>query len=103
MRKIFFCAAESAALPATRVSAPGSKRAVQFAARRPNAVVPPGRLATGLGHARDIDTHLPSYMAEYPYKLEGNLTTVARKPPRENMLPDVTLNGYLRIAPLRPF
>jgi hypothetical protein len=42
-------------------------------------------------------------MAEYPYKLEGNLTTVARKPPRENMLPDVTLNGYLRIAPLRPF
>jgi hypothetical protein len=49
----------------------------------------------------DIDTHLPSYMAEYRHRLEDNLTTVARKA-RENTLPDVTLtDGDLRIAPLR--
>ncbi len=49
----------------------------------------------------DIDTHLPSYMAEYRHKLEDNLTTVARKA-RENTLPDVTLmDGDLRIAQLR--
>jgi Tn3 transposase DDE domain len=49
----------------------------------------------------DIDTHLPSYMAEYRHKLEDSLTTVARKA-RENTLPDVTLtDGHLRIAPLR--
>ena len=38
----------------------------------------------------DIDTHLPSYVAEYRHRLEDNLTTVARKA-RENTLPDVTL------------
>jgi TnpA family transposase len=49
----------------------------------------------------DIDTHLPSYMAEYRHKLEDNLTNVACKA-RENTLPDVTLtDGDLRITPLR--
>ncbi len=49
----------------------------------------------------DIDTHLPSYMAECRQRLEDNLTTVARKA-REKTLPDVTLaDGDLRIAPLR--
>jgi TnpA family transposase len=49
----------------------------------------------------DIDTHLPSYMAECRQRLEDNLTTVARKA-REKTLPDVTLaDGDLHIAPLR--
>jgi hypothetical protein len=49
----------------------------------------------------DVDTHLPSYVAECRQRLEDNLTTVARKA-REKTLPDVTLaDGDLRIAPLR--
>jgi TnpA family transposase len=49
----------------------------------------------------DIETHLPSYLAECRQRLEDNLTTVAAKA-RENTLPDVTLaDGDLRIAPLR--
>jgi TnpA family transposase len=48
----------------------------------------------------DVDTHLPSYMAECRQRLEDNLTTVASKA-REKTLPDVTLaEGELRIAPL---
>jgi TnpA family transposase len=49
----------------------------------------------------DVDSHLPSYMAEGRQRLEDNLTTVAAKA-REKTLPDVTLaDGELRIAPLR--
>ncbi len=49
----------------------------------------------------EVDTHLPSYMAECRQRLEDNLTTVAAKA-REKTLPDVTLaDGELRIAPLR--
>jgi hypothetical protein len=49
----------------------------------------------------DVDTHLPSYMAECRQRLEESLTTVAAKA-REKTLPDVTLvDGELRIAPLR--
>ena len=49
----------------------------------------------------DIDTHLPSYLAECRQRLEDTLTTVASKA-RENTLPDVTLaDGKLRITPLR--
>jgi TnpA family transposase len=49
----------------------------------------------------DVDTHLPSYMAECRQRLEDNLTTVAAKA-QEKTLPDVTLaDGQLRIAPLR--
>jgi TnpA family transposase len=49
----------------------------------------------------DVDTHLPSYLAECRQRLEDNLTTVAGKA-RENTLPDVTLaDGDLRIVPLR--
>jgi TnpA family transposase len=49
----------------------------------------------------DVDTHLPSYMAECRQRLEDNLSTVASKA-REKTLPDVTLaDGELRIAPLR--
>ena len=49
----------------------------------------------------DVDTHLPSYLAECRQRLEDNLTTVARKA-REKTLPDVTLaDGDLRIAHLR--
>ncbi len=48
----------------------------------------------------DINTDLPSYLAECRQRLEDNLTTVASKA-RENTLPDVTLaNGELHIAPL---
>jgi hypothetical protein len=35
----------------------------------------------------DVDTHLPSYVAECRQRLEDNLTTVARKA-REKTLPD---------------
>ena len=49
----------------------------------------------------DVDTNLPSYMAELRQRLEDNLTAVSSKA-RENRLPDVTpVNGELRIAPLR--
>ncbi len=49
----------------------------------------------------DIDTHLPSYLAESRQRLEDTLTAVASKA-RENTLPDVTLaDGKLRITPLR--
>ncbi len=49
----------------------------------------------------DIDTQLPSYLAECRQRLDDNLTMVARKA-REKTLPDVTLaDGDLRIAPLR--
>jgi hypothetical protein len=49
----------------------------------------------------DVDTHLPSYLAECRQRLEDNFITVARKA-REKTLPDVTLaDGDLRIAPLR--
>jgi TnpA family transposase len=49
----------------------------------------------------EVDTNLPSYMAELRQRLENNLTAVSSKA-RENTLPDVTLlNGDLRIAPLR--
>ena len=49
----------------------------------------------------DVDTNLPSYMAELRQRLEDNLTAVSSKA-RDNTLPDVTLvNGDLRIAPLR--
>jgi hypothetical protein len=49
----------------------------------------------------EVDTNLPSYMAELRQRLEDNLTAVSSKA-RENTLPDVTLlNGDLRIAPLR--
>ena len=49
----------------------------------------------------DIDTHLPSYLAECRQRLEDDLTTVASKA-REKTLPDVTLaDGKLRITPLR--
>jgi hypothetical protein len=49
----------------------------------------------------DVDTHLPSYLAECRQRLEENLITVACKA-REKTLPDVTLaDGDLRIAPLR--
>jgi TnpA family transposase len=49
----------------------------------------------------DVDTHLPSYMAECRQRLEENLSTVAAKA-REKTLPEVTLvDGELRIAPLR--
>ena len=50
---------------------------------------------------RDLDTHLPSYLAECRQRLEDTLTTVASKA-RENTLPDVTLaDGKLRLTPLR--
>ncbi len=39
----------------------------------------------------DIDTDLPSYMAESRQRLEDNLTTVASKA-RDKTLPDVTLD-----------
>jgi len=49
----------------------------------------------------DIDTDLPSYLAERRQRLEDTLTTVASKA-REQTLPDVTLaDGKLRITPLR--
>jgi hypothetical protein len=49
----------------------------------------------------DIDTHLPSYLAECRQRLADTLTTVAAKA-RENTLPNVTLaDGKLRITPLR--
>ena len=49
----------------------------------------------------DIDTHLPSYLAECRQRLEDDLTTVASRA-REKTLPDVTLaDGELRITPLR--
>lgn len=49
----------------------------------------------------DLDTHLPSYLAECRQRLEDTLTTVAAKA-RENTLPDVTLaDGKLRLSPLR--
>lgn len=49
----------------------------------------------------DVDTSLPSYMAELRQRLEDNLTAVSSKA-REKTLPDVTLaDGELRIAPLR--
>ena len=49
----------------------------------------------------DIDTDLPSYLAECRQRLEDTLTTVASKA-REQTLPDVTLaDGKLRITPLR--
>ncbi len=49
----------------------------------------------------DLDTHLPSYLAECRQRLEANLTTVASQA-RENTLPDVTLaDGELRITPMR--
>jgi TnpA family transposase len=49
----------------------------------------------------DIDTHLPSHLAECRQRLEDTLTTVASQA-RENTLPDVTLaDGKLRITPLR--
>ena len=49
----------------------------------------------------DVDTNLPSYIAECRQRLEDNLTTVAYKA-RERSLPDVTLtDGELRVAPLR--
>ena len=49
----------------------------------------------------DIDTNLPSYMAERRERLQENLATVARKA-REKTLPDVSLaDGNLRISPLR--
>jgi Tn3 transposase DDE domain len=49
----------------------------------------------------EVDTNLPSYMAECRQKLEDNLTIVSSKA-REKTLPDVTLvNGEMRIAPLR--
>jgi hypothetical protein len=45
----------------------------------------------------DVDTHLPSYMAECSQRLEENLSTVAAKA-REKTLPDVTLvDGELRV------
>src|SRR6516165_7591909 len=49
----------------------------------------------------DIDTDLPSYMAEFRQRLGDNLTAVSSKA-REGTLADVTLeNGELRIAKLR--
>jgi len=49
----------------------------------------------------DIDTDLPTYLADCRQRLEENLTTVARKA-REKTLPDVSIeNGDLRIARLR--
>jgi hypothetical protein len=49
----------------------------------------------------DIDTDLPSYMAESRQRLGDNLTAVSSKA-REGTLADVTLeNGELRIAKLR--
>lgn len=49
----------------------------------------------------DVDTHLPSYLAECRQRLESSLTTVASKA-RDKTLPDVTLaDGELRISPLR--
>ena len=49
----------------------------------------------------DIDTDLPSYMAESRQRLGDNLTAVSSKA-REGKLADVTLeNGELRIAKLR--
>ncbi len=49
----------------------------------------------------EVDTHLPSYMAECRQRLEYNLTAVACKA-REKTLPDVTLeDGDLHIMPLR--
>jgi hypothetical protein len=49
----------------------------------------------------DIDTDLPSYLAECSQRLEDTLTTVASKA-REQTLPDVTLaDGKLRITQLR--
>jgi hypothetical protein len=49
----------------------------------------------------DIDTNLPSYLAECRQRLEDTLTTVASKA-RDKTLPDVTLaDGELRISPLR--
>lgn len=49
----------------------------------------------------DIDTNLPSYMAECRERRQENLATVARKA-REKTLPDVSLaDGNLRISPLR--
>ena len=49
----------------------------------------------------DIDTNLPSYLAECRQRLEDTLTTVASKA-RDKTLPDVTLaDGELHISPLR--
>ena len=49
----------------------------------------------------DIDTNLPSYLAECRQRLEDTLTTVASQA-RDKTLPDVTLaDGELRISPLR--
>jgi TnpA family transposase len=49
----------------------------------------------------DINTNLPSYLAECRQRLEDTLTTVASKA-RDKTLPDVTLaDGELRISPLR--
>ena len=49
----------------------------------------------------EVDTNLPSYIAELRQRLQDNLTAVSSKA-RENTLPDVTLvNGELRIANLR--
>ena len=49
----------------------------------------------------DVDTDLPSYIAECRQRLADNLTTVASKA-REKTLPDVTLmDGDLCISPLR--
>ena len=47
----------------------------------------------------DVDTHLPSYLAECRQRLEDNLTTVARKA-REKTLPDVTLADGICASPL---
>ena len=49
----------------------------------------------------EVDTNLPSYMAECRQRLEDKLTIVSSKA-REETLPDVTfVNGELRIAALR--
>src|SRR5450755_4776595 len=49
----------------------------------------------------DIDTDLPTYLADSRQRLEENLVTVARKA-REKTLPDVSIeDGDLRIARLR--
>src|SRR5450631_400096 len=49
----------------------------------------------------DIDTNLPSYLAECRQRLEDTMTTVASKA-RDKTLPDVTLaDGELHISPLR--
>ncbi len=49
----------------------------------------------------EVDTNLPSYLAELRQRLKSNLTAVSFQA-REKMLSDVTLvNGELHIAPLR--